>query len=103
MQHNADAINLVTSRAQAERAESGLMQRVGMVRLEFHDWAELLRLSQTLAFSRPSVESLRRNFFVSPRPPQKEVQDALSEGPCLADVKGVQKESSMVAIAVLES
>ena len=39
VQHNADAINLPMSRTQAERAESGLMQRVSMIRFEDNDWA----------------------------------------------------------------
>ena len=84
---DVDAINLLISRSQAERAESGLMQGVSMVRFEYNDWAELFRLWQTAAFSRPSVESLRRKFFVSPRPPPKEVQDALSEVLCFADLE----------------
>ena len=37
VQHNVDAINLVMSRAQAERADSGLMQNVSMIRLEYND------------------------------------------------------------------
>ena len=43
-QHNVDAINLPMSRAQAERAESGLMQRVSMIRFEDHDWADFGKL-----------------------------------------------------------
>ena len=71
VQHTVDTINLVMSRTQAERADSGLMQSVSMIRLEYNDWAELLRLSQTSAFPRPSVETLRRKFFVYPLPPPK--------------------------------
>ena len=63
------------------------MQRASMVCLEFNDWAELSRLRQTLAFWRPSVESLRRKFFASQRPPPKEVSDALGDVPCFADVE----------------
>ena len=43
VQHNVDAINLPMSRAQAERAESGLMQRVS-VRFEDNDWADFGKL-----------------------------------------------------------
>ena len=70
---------------------SGLMQCVSMVLSEYNEMAELFGLWQTPAFSRPNVESLRRKFSVSPRPPPKEVQDAL------------QDESSVVAIVVVES
>ena len=90
-QLNVDAINLVKTRAQAQRAVSGLMQCVSMVLSEYNEMAELFGLWQTPAFSRPNVESLRRKFSVSPRPPPKEVQDAL------------QDESSVVAIVVVES
>ena len=41
VQHNVDAINLVMSRTQAERADSGLMLNVSVIRLEYNDWAEL--------------------------------------------------------------
>ena len=61
VQHNMDAI--VISRAQAERVEFGLMQRVSMIRLEYNDWAELFRLWRTPTLSRPNVESLRRKFW----------------------------------------
>ena len=63
------------------------MQRASMVRLEYNDWAELFRLWQTPAFSRPCVESLRRKFFASVRPPPKEVSDALGDVLCFADVE----------------
>ena len=43
-QHKVDVINQTIWRAQAQGAESGLMQRVSMVRFECNDWAELLRL-----------------------------------------------------------
>ena len=91
-QHNADAINLFISRAQTERAQAALMQRVSMVRFESHDWAEMFRLWQTAAFPRPSLESLRRKFFLSLRPP-KEVQEALSEVPCFADVEASKRKA----------
>ena len=67
--------------------------RVSMIHLECNEWAELFRFWQTLAFSSPSVESLRRNFFASLRPPPKEVQDALSEVPCFADVEASKRKS----------
>ena len=41
VQHIVETINLVMSRARTERAESGLMQRVSMFRVELNDWAEL--------------------------------------------------------------
>ena len=39
------------------------------------------------AFSRRSVESLRRKFFASLRPPPTEVPDTLGDVPCFADVE----------------
>ena len=79
------------------------MQCVSMIRLEYNDWAEQFGFWQTLAFSRPSVESLIRKSFASSRPPPKVVQDAPSEVLCSADVEAYKRDSSVVAIAVLES
>ena len=103
VQHSVAAINSVKTRAQAERAESGLMKRFSTIRLEYTEWAEFFGLWQTPAFSGPSVEMLRSKFFVSPRPPPEEVQDAFSQGLFFADVEASKKESSVFAIAVLES
>ena len=63
------------------------MQRASMVRLEYNDWQSCLDFGKTLAFSRRSVESLRRKFFASLRPPPKEVSDTLGDVLCFADVE----------------
>ena len=70
------------SRARAERAESGLMPRVSMIRLEYKDWTELFRCWQTPAFSRPKrgvFEAKFVRFFT--RPPPKEVRRRAQRSP----------------------
>ena len=67
--------------------KSCLMQRASMFVWNITVEESCLDFGKTLAFSRPSVESLRRKFFASLRPPPKEVPDALGDVPCFADVE----------------
>ena len=103
VQHNVGAINFVMPRARTQRAESGLMQRVSMFRLEFDDWAELFRLWETPAFSRPSVESFEAPVLCSSAPAADGRARRAERSHLLCRCGSVQVESSVVAIAVLES
>ena len=76
------------------RAESGLMQRASTVLFEYTDWAELFRSWQIAAFSRSHVQCLRRKFFVSPRLPPQEVQDALIDSLAFADLEASKRKAA---------
>ena len=56
-----------------------------------NDGAELFRLWQIAVFSRPSVESLRRKFFVSSRSPQKGSARRAQRSPLLCRCGSVPK------------
>ena len=73
--------------------ESCLMQRVSMIHLEFNEWAELFRFWQTLAFSRPSVESLRRNVLRFSSPAAEGSARRAQRSPWLCRCGSVHKES----------
>ena len=83
-------------RAQADRAESGITQRVSMS-FEYNHWAELLRYWQIAAFSRPDRARSFRGASSSGGSARR-----AQRSPLFRRRGSVHKESSVVAIAVLD-